>query len=84
MSQRDAEFKRDLLRDADTGWVMTADLLAGITTWGGIGWLLDRWLDTDPWLLAIGIMLGFAAGMYLVYRRADAQGKAEEAKRRNL
>jgi F0F1-type ATP synthase assembly protein I len=42
------------------------ELLAGILVWGGLGWLADRWLGTDPWLLAIGIMLGFAGGMVLI------------------
>ena len=29
-----------------------------------IGWLLDRWLGTGPWLLVAGIVLGAAAGFY--------------------
>lgn len=70
--RRDEEFRRGLYRDAASGWIMTADLLAGILAWGGIGWLVDRWLGTTPWLLSAGIMVGFALGMYLVIRRADA------------
>lgn len=48
----------------------TADILAGPVIWGGIGWLVDRWLGTDPWLMSIGIMGGFAGGLYLVWLRA--------------
>jgi ATP synthase protein I len=29
-----------------------------------IGWLLDRWLGTKPWLLVTGIILGAVAGFY--------------------
>ena len=28
---------------------------------GLIGWLMDRWLGTDPWLAMVGLGLGFAA-----------------------
>ena len=29
-----------------------------------VGWLLDRWLGTSPWLLVVGLVLGSAAGFY--------------------
>lgn len=29
-----------------------------------VGWLLDRWLGTSPWLLVVGLVLGAAAGFY--------------------
>lgn len=29
-----------------------------------VGWLLDRWLGTSPWLLVVGLILGAAAGFY--------------------
>ena len=28
-----------------------------------IGWLLDRWLGTSPWLLIVFILLGIAAAI---------------------
>lgn len=76
--QRQEAFRRGLHRDAATGWIMTADLLSGVLAWGGIGWLLDHWLDTGPWLLAVGIALGFALGTYLVIRRADAGEQGQD------
>ena len=30
----------------------------------GIGWALDKWLETSPWLLVVGIVLGSALGFY--------------------
>jgi ATP synthase protein I len=35
-------------------------VLAGLIA----GWLLDRWLGTQPWLLIAGIVLGAVAGFY--------------------
>lgn len=84
MDKRADDFRRELWRDMDSGWAMTVELLTATGVWGGIGWLLDRWLETGPWLLAGGVLLGFALGMYLVFLRADEQGKAEEAKRSRL
>ena len=40
-------------------------MLSGIIVWGGIGWLLDRWLETRFFIL-VGVILGLAAAIYLV------------------
>lgn len=34
----------------------------------GIGWVLDRWLGTGPWLLVTGILLGAIVGFYQFIR----------------
>jgi ATP synthase protein I len=32
-----------------------------------VGWLLDRWLGTSPWLIVVGIVVGSVAGfMHLI------------------
>jgi ATP synthase protein I len=32
-----------------------------------VGWLLDRWLGTTPWLIVVGIIVGSVAGfMHLI------------------
>ena len=33
-----------------------------------VGWLLDRWLRTGPWLLVAGIVLGAVVGFYQFIR----------------
>lgn len=68
-------------RDMDSGLALAAELFTATAVLMGLGWLVDRWLATDPWLMLAGAVLGFALGMYLVFLRADEQGKAEEAKR---
>ena len=47
-----------------------------------IGWGLDRWLGTGPWLLIVFMFLGAAAGALNVYRltaRIFPDQKVEEA-----
>jgi F0F1-type ATP synthase assembly protein I len=58
---------------------MGAELLTATLTWAGIGWLIDRWLDTAPWFLAIGALLGNAAGIYLVWLRGKRMDRIETA-----
>ena len=41
-----------------------------------IGWLVDKWLDTGPWLMLVFILLGGAAGILNVYRMARGFGYA--------
>ena len=64
--------------DLDTGWIVTVEFMSAIAVWMGIGWLLDRWLGTDPWLMLAGAALGFVLGMYLAFLRADERARAEE------
>jgi ATP synthase protein I len=55
-----------------------AELVVGVGVGGFIGWLLDRWLGTAPWLLVLFVALGFAAGLMNVIRAAQkAQAEAE-------
>ena len=40
----------------------------------GIGWLLDNWLGTDPWLVIVGVVFGFGGGTYRMIRQVKALG----------
>jgi ATP synthase protein I len=44
------------------------EMVSAVAVGTGIGWLLDRWLDTKPWLLILFFLLGSAAGTLNVYR----------------
>lgn len=68
---------RQLWAAADSGWVMMVELLTAVFTWGGIGWLFDRWLGTAPWLMVTGFVVGWGAGIYLVWVRSN---RAEQAR----
>lgn len=39
----------------------------------GIGLLLDRWLETRPWLMLLFLMLGIAAGFWNLLKGVDAE-----------
>ena len=58
-----------------TGWAVTSTLVAGITVWGGIGYLVDRLVGTDQVFIAFGIVLGAAGGIYIVYLRYGKRGR---------
>ena len=55
-------------RGADVVWSIIGTLIAGVLAWGGIGWLLDRWLGTR-YLVAVGIIVGMAGAFYLIIKR---------------
>jgi hypothetical protein len=69
--------------DRGRGWEdLLAEFLAAIFTWAGIGWLVDRWLDSDPWFLIAGVVLGNSLGIYLLWLRSDPE-RAKAAKDRD-
>jgi len=55
-------------RGAEMIWSIIGTLVAGVLAWGGIGWLLDRWLGTQ-YLVAVGILVGMAGAFYLIIKR---------------
>ncbi|HEY4486010.1 MAG TPA: AtpZ/AtpI family protein [Nitrospiria bacterium] len=36
-----------------------------------LGYLMDGWLGTRPWIMVAGVLLGAAAGFRTIYRLAD-------------
>ena len=44
------------------------ELVAAMAVAVAIGWGLDRWLHTTPWLLGLFVLLGGAAGVANVWR----------------
>lgn len=52
------------------------ELVSALAIGLAIGWLLDAWLGTRPWLMLVFILLGGAAGILNVYRLARGFGYA--------
>jgi ATP synthase protein I len=61
--------KSDAWSGMGIGWAITSTLVAGIAFVGGSGYLLDRLLDTGSGFTALGIVLGAASAIYIVYLR---------------
>lgn len=53
------------------GVEVVSALVVGIA----IGWFLDRWLGTWPWLFLLFFVLGSAAGVLNVYRLFNPRGR---------
>jgi F0F1-type ATP synthase assembly protein I len=49
-------------------WTILARLITGPLLYGGLGWLLDKWLGTQ-FFVAVGIVGGMALSLYVVYVR---------------
>ena len=65
-------------RGAMTGMGMAfrigTDLLAGLVVGVLVGYFMDQWLGTRPWLMILFFFLGAFAGMWNVYRTASGFG----------
>jgi len=70
-----------LWKGIDQAHIMGVELMAAILTWAGLGYLLDRWLGTDPWFLAIGALVGNGAGIYLIWLRSSRMAAADDRAR---
>jgi ATP synthase protein I len=44
------------------------EVVSALVVGVGIGWLLDRWLGTFPWLFLVFFLIGGAAGVLNVHR----------------
>ena len=53
------------------------ELVAAVAVGTIIGFILDTWFDTKPWLIIIFFFLGAAAGMLNVIRTANRMQKED-------
>lgn len=52
-----------------TGFAISVYLLSAVLVWGGIGYLADRLAGTPNVFAVLGMIVGAATGIYLVYLR---------------
>ena len=58
--------------DSNDPWAMAGSLVSATFVWGGIGYALDRWVfGTAPVLMSIGFVVGFFAGMYVLWLKTN-------------
>ena len=58
------------------GLRLGSEFIAAILVGAGIGYLLDLWLGTGPWIMLVMLLIGFAAGVLNVARSASEMNKA--------
>lgn len=66
----DAGPDKSLGRAMSLGFRVLTEFVSAAVVGALIGWLLDRWLGTTPWLLVLLTGFGVAAGFNNVYRMA--------------
>jgi ATP synthase protein I len=58
----------DLQQGMAAGLRIGVELVVAIVVATGLGWAIDRWAGTSPWVTIVMFFLGVAAGMLNVYR----------------
>ena len=53
-------------------WGLISTLVGGPVVWGGIGYGVDRLLDTSAFL-PVGLVVGFVTSFYIVYVKTQPQ-----------
>lgn len=51
------------------------EFVVAIALFAGVGYAIDRWRDTSPWGVLIGLGVGFAVGMRAMIRAAKKSFK---------
>lgn len=59
--------------DGDFGTNVTAYLLGGPLTFGGGAWLVDHFLLDADWLVPVGVLVGVALAVYVIWLRYGTQ-----------
>ena len=72
--QSDSEKKGSFMGSA---FKLGTELVSAVAVGTIIGFILDSWFDTKPWLIIIFFFLGAASGMLNVIRTANRMQKEE-------
>ena len=78
------KIKKQVLSDSEkrgsfmgNAFKLGTELVASVAVGTIIGFILDSWFDTKPWLIIIFFFLGAAAGMMNVIRTANRMQKED-------
>ena len=72
--QIDSENRASFMGNA---FKLGTELVAAVAVGTIIGFILDGWFDTNPWLIIIFFFLGTAAGILNVIRTANRMQKGD-------
>lgn len=68
----EAERRRAAMAQLGKAWGLALEFIVSILLFAGIGWGLDTWLGTEPWLILGGLAFGLIGGVYRLVRQAGA------------
>lgn len=74
----DREYLNNLLKASVVGLHLVTATFVGLA----IGYYLDKWLGTKPWLTMVFLLFGIAAGFMNMYREVKGihQGDADKSR----
>jgi len=61
---RSFKYLQKILKDSGTFSTVSYGMIGGIIFFMFIGYFLDNFLGTEPWLLITGLLLGIGSGFY--------------------
>ena len=64
----DEDSPQETNRKSGMAYAAGFTLFASVAGFTGLGLLIDKWFETSPWFLVIGIVLGSIAGLYQFVR----------------
>ena len=70
MKQRESSFNRSIdyfqkiLRDSGPIAAASYGLIGAVILFILLGYFLDTWLGTAPWLMIVGLLIGLGSGFY--------------------
>ncbi len=66
-------------RNENKAWSVGAEFVGGVLVGAAIGWWLDKYLGTRPWLFILFMILGFVVGTLnaLRYSKRAESGTSE-------
>ena len=62
---------RQVTAAIDDGWMVGGSFVGSILSGTLLGYLADRWLDTAPWMVVVGILLGSYSGFMRLWHQSD-------------
>jgi ATP synthase protein I len=62
--KNDQEDEGEVNRRSGVMYAAALSIFFSVLAGFGVGWGLDRWLGTTPWMVVAGIVLGSALGFY--------------------
>lgn len=87
LAELDAQLKKAQAQNAPPvrknegrAWSLGAEFVGGVLVGAGIGWWLDKWLGTKPWLFILLLILGFVVGTMNAMRYGKNIEADDEAK----